>query len=71
MTIFDKIFHFVMAFLEFFLSFSILFAVCTASEHGRPIQFLLLGFAATFAVGAVVHIRAIPLASEESKGGQK
>lgn len=46
MTIFDKIYHFVMAFLEFLLSFSILFAVCTSSELGRPTQFFLLGCAA-------------------------
>ena len=71
MTIFDKIYHFVMAFLEFLLSFSILFAVCTSSELGRPTQFFLLGCAACIAVGGAVHIRLIPLASDEATKGER
>lgn len=71
MTIFDKIYHFVMGFLEFLLSFSILFAVCTASELGRPTQFFLLGCAAFIAVGAAVHIRQIPLSIYEVTKGER
>lgn len=72
MTIFDKVYHLVISILEFLLSFSILFAVCTSSELGRPTQFFLLGCAALIAVGASVHIRQIPLASDEvTKGARK